>query len=86
MAFVATDSNLSMWAENGSGDYSIQGTDSDLNSIRETMGDSSRMQGVYRSDVAVETNAPPLVPDNGESITITWIALSFVPEEVKMAS
>lgn len=86
MAFVATDSNLSMWAENGSGEYSIQGTDSELNSIRETMRDSFSMQGVYRSDVAVETNAPPLVPDNGESVTITWIALSFVPEEVKMAS
>ena len=50
------------------------------------MRDSFSMQGVYRSDVAVETNAPPLVPDNGESVTITWIALSFVPEEVKMAS
>ena len=87
MAYVATNSNLSMWAENGTGDYSINGTDMELNSIRETMGESLRMQGFYRSDIAVETNqGQPLVQDNGESITITWVALVFTPEEVKMAS
>ena len=87
MAFVATDSNLSMWAGNGSGEYSMNGTDTELESIREIMGDSSRMQGFYRSDVAVETNQPnPIGQDGGETITITWVALTFTPEEVKMAS
>ena len=87
MAFDATSSNLSMWAVNGSGDYSIQGTDSELSSIRETMGDSFRMQGVYSSDIAVDTNSGiPGIQDNGESVTITWVALTFTPEEVKMAS
>ena len=87
MAFVATNSNLSMWASNGSGEYSMNGTDAELESIRETMGDSSRMQGFYRSDVAVETNQPnPIGQDGGETITITWVALTFTPEEVKMAS
>ena len=87
MAFVATNSNLSMWAGNGSGEYSMNGTDNELKSIRETMGDSSRMQGFYRSDVAVETNQPnPIGQDGGETITITWVALTFTPEEVKMTS
>ena len=87
MAFVATNSNLSMWADNGSGKYSINGTDTTLNSIRETMVDSFTMQGIYRSDIAVDTNnGIPGLQDNGETITITWVALTFTPEEVKMAS
>ena len=45
------------------------------------------MQGFYRSDIAVESNqGQPVFQDNGESITITWVALVFTPEEVKMAS
>ncbi len=87
MASVITDSNLSIWAENGTGDYSLDGTDMELKEIREIMGDSFRMQGFYSSDVAVETNHPiPGANDPGETITITWIALTFTPEEVKMAS
>ena len=87
MASIITDSNLSIWAENGTGDYSLDGTDMELKEIREIMGDSFRMQGFYSSDVAVETNHPiPGANDPGETITITWVALTFTPEEVKMAS
>ena len=86
MASVITDSNLSMWAENGTGDYSVNGTDKELEELRSLMGESLRMQGVYSSDVAVETNHPiPLANDPGETITIVWIALTFSPDEVKMA-
>ncbi len=86
MASVITDSNLSLWAENGTGDYSLDGTDVELQEIREIMGISLRMQGIYSSDVAVETNHPLGLNDPGETITITWIALTFAPDEVKMAS
>ena len=86
MASVITNSNLSMWAENGTGDYSVNGTDKELEELRSLMGESLRMQGVYSSDVAVETNHPiPLANDPGETITIVWIALTFSPDEVKMA-
>ena len=86
MASVITNSNLSIWAENGTGEYSLNGTDKELNEIRESMGDSFRMQGFYSSDIAVETNHPILgFNDPGETITITWISLTFSPEEVKLA-
>ena len=86
MASVITNSNLSIWAENGTGEYSLNGTDKELNEIRESMGDSFRMQGFYSSDIAVETNHPiPGFNDPGETITITWISLTFSPEEVKLA-
>ena len=54
---VITNSNLSI-AENGTGEYSLNGTDKELNEIRESMGDSFRMQGFYSSEIAVETNHP----------------------------
>ena len=74
-------------ANEATGDYSLDGTDMELKEIREIMGDSFRMQGFYSSDVAVETNHPiPGANDPGETITITWVALTFTPEEVKMAS
>ena len=38
MASVITDSNLSIWSENGTGDYSLDGTDAELQEIREIMG------------------------------------------------
>ena len=86
MASVITNSNLSIWAENGTGEYSLNGTDKELNEIRESMGDSFRMQGFYSSEIAVDTNHPiPGFNDPGETITITWISLTFSPEEVKLA-
>ena len=89
MASVETNGELAYrWAENGTGEYSEFGSEMELNEIRTIMGESFRMQGVYYSDITVETShaLEPFGNDPGESITITWVALTFVPEEVKKAS
>ena len=88
MASVETNGELKYrWAENGTGEYSESGSEMELDEIRTIMGESYRMQGVYYSDITVETShALPFGNDPGESITITWVTLTFVPEEVKKAS
>ena len=81
---VQTNAELTYrWAENGSGNYSITGSKDDLNSVLDTMTESYRMQGTYSTEISVETNhALPFANDPGETVTVSWITLEFVPEEV----
>ena len=47
------------------------------------MTESYRMQGTYSTEISVETNhALPFANDPGETVTVSWITLEFVPEEV----
>ena len=86
VAWVKTNADGFYQAEVGVGEYSKEGTNGDLTSVREGMLESYRMQGTYSVEVSVETNtALPLSNDPSESITISWVTLEFMPEEVKRA-
>ena len=86
MAWVKTNADGFYQAEVGVGEYSKEGTNGDLTYVREGMLESYRMDGIYSVDVTVETNtAFPLTNDPSESITISWVTLEFMPEEVKKA-
>ena len=86
VAWVKTNADGFYQAEVGVGEYSKEGTNGDLTSVREGMLESYRMEGIYSVEITVETNtAFPLTNDPSESITISWITLEFMPEEVKRA-
>ena len=82
MASVTTDLTLSEYG--GSvGDYSLNGTMSQIDSDIERMSDITRMAGVYEAGVTVVSNSGnPLAADQGETVTITWRALMLSPGEV----
>jgi len=86
VAWVKTNADGFYQAEVGVGEYSKEGTNGDLTSVREGMLESYRMEGIYSVEITVETNtAFPLTNDPSESITISWVTLEFMPEEVKKA-
>ena len=86
VAWVKTNADGFYQAEVGVGEYSKEGTNGDLTSVREGMLESYRMEGIYSVEITVETNtAFPVTNDPSESITISWITLEFMPEEVKRA-
>ena len=86
VAWVKTNADGFYQAEVGVGEYSKEGTNGDLTSVREGMLESYRMEGIYSVDVTVETNTEfQLTNDPSESITISWVTLEFMPEEVKKA-
>jgi hypothetical protein len=87
VAWVKTNADGFYQAEVGVGEYSKEGTNGDLTSVREGMLESYRMEGIYSVDITVETNSalPPFTNDPSESITISWVTLEFMPEEVKRA-
>ena len=86
VAWVKTNADGFYQAEVGVGEYSKEGTNGDLTSVREGMLESYRMEGIYSVEITVETNtALPVTNDPSESITISWITLEFMPEEVKRA-
>ena len=86
VAWVKTNADGFYQAEVGVGEYSKEGTNGDLTSVREGMLESYRMEGIYSVEITVETNtAFPLTNDPSESITISWVTLEFMPEEVKRA-
>ena len=83
VAWVKTNADGFYQAEVGVGEYSKEGTNGDLTSVREGMLESYRMEGIYSVEITVETNtAFPLTNDPSESITISWVTLEFMPEEV----
>ena len=86
VAWVKTNADGFYQAEVGVGEYSKEGTNGDLTSVREGMLESYRMEGIYSVEITVETNTEfPLTNDPSESITISWVTLEFMPEEVKKA-
>ena len=86
VAWVKTNADGFYQAEVGVGEYSKEGTNGDLTSVREGMLESYRMEGIYSVEITVETNtAFPVTNDPSESITISWVTLEFMPEEVKRA-
>jgi Na+/proline symporter len=83
VASVKTNADGFYQAEVAVGDYSKEGTGSDLTTVREGMLESYRMQGNYSVEITVETNhALPFGNDPGEAITISWITLEYLPGEV----
>ena len=83
VAWVKTNADGFYQAEVGNGEYSKEGTNGDLTSVREAMLESYRMQGSYSVEVTVETNhALPFANDPGETITISWVTLEFMPGEI----
>ena len=82
MASVTTDLTLSEYGASV-GDYSLNGTMSQIDSHVERMTDITRMAGVYESSVTVMSNSGnPLAADQGETVTITWRALMLSPGEI----
>ena len=86
VAWVKTNADGFYQAEVEVGEYSKEGTNAVLTSVREGMLESYRMEGTYSVEITVETNtAFPFTNDPSESITISWVTLEFMPEEVKRA-
>jgi hypothetical protein len=85
VAWVKTNADGFYQAEVEVGEYSKEGTNAVLTSVRDTMMESYRMQGLYSVDITVETNhaLAPFANDPGETITVSWITLEYIPEDIK---
>ncbi|MCH1540760.1 MAG: sodium/proline symporter [Candidatus Poseidonia sp.] len=77
---IRPNSDLNQYASEGTGDYTLNGTESDLIGVLEFLAASPEMVGTVNMDVSLEANNGfPGGQDNSETITVTLRMLIFQP-------
>lgn len=77
---IRPNSDLNQYASEGTGDYTLNGTESDLIGVLEFLAASPEMVGTVNMDVSLEANnGLPGGQDNSETITVTLRMLIFQP-------
>ena len=78
---IRPNTDLNQYAPEGLGDYTLNGTESDLIGVLEMLGKAPEMQGSLSMDVTVNTNAGigGFQGDSGETVTVTLKMLVFQP-------
>jgi hypothetical protein len=77
---IRPNADLNQYAAEGSGDYTLNGTESDLIDILTMLGKAPEMMGSLTMDVALNANnGNPFGGDNSESVTVTLTMLVFQP-------
>lgn len=77
---IRPNTDLNRYAAEGTGDYTLNGSERELLEVLTTLGKSPEMVGTLSMDVSLSTNnGNPLFPDNGETVTVTLTMLVFQP-------
>lgn len=77
---IRPNTDLNQFANEGLGDYTLNGTESELIDILTMLGKAPEMMGTMAMDVALNTNeGNPIGNDNSETVTVTLTMLVFQP-------
>ena len=77
---IRPNTDLNQYASEGQGDYTLNGTESELIDILTMLGKAPEMMGTMAMDVALNTNeGNPIGNDNSETVTVTLTMLVFQP-------
>ena len=77
---IRPNTDLNQYANEGQGNYTLNGTESELIEILTTLGKSPEMVGTVAMDVALNTNeGSPFGNDNTETVTVVLSMLIFQP-------
>ena len=77
---IRPNTDLDQYASEGQGNYTLNGTESELIEILTTLGKSPEMVGTVAMDVALNTNeGRPNRNDNTETVTVVLSMLIFQP-------
>ena len=77
---IRPNTDLDQYANEGQGNYTLNGTESELIEILTTLGKSPEMVGTVAMDVALNTNeGSPFGNDNTETVTVVLSMLIFQP-------
>ena len=80
MGTIRPNNDLSKYANEGLGDYTIDGTENELIDILEVLGKAPEMQGELTMDVTLDAvNGNPFGGDNSETVTVTLSMQVFQP-------
>ena len=81
---IRPNTDLDQYASEGQGNYTLNGTESELIEILTTLGKSPEMVGTVAMDVALNTNeGSPFGNDNTETVTVVLSMLIFQPSGMK---
>jgi len=77
---IRPNTNLNQYANEGAGDYTLEGPEKELLDVLTMLGKSPEMVGTLAMDVSLSTNSGnPFIPDGGETVTVTLTMLVFQP-------
>jgi len=77
---IRPNTNLNQYANEGAGDYTLEGPENELLEVLTMLGKSPEMVGTLAMDVSLSTNSGnPFIPDGGETVTVTLTMLVFQP-------
>ena len=77
---IRPNNDLSKYANEGLGDYTIDGTENELIDVLEVLGKAPEMQGELTMDVTLDAvNGNPFGGDNSETVTVTLTMQVFQP-------
>ena len=77
---IRPNTDLNQYASEGLGNYTLNGTESELIEILTMLGKAPEMIGTVAMDVALNTNeGSPFGNDNTETVTVTLSMLVFQP-------
>ena len=77
---IRPNTDLDQYASEGQGNYTLNGTESELIEILTTLGKSPEMVGTVAMDVTLNTNeGSPFGNDNTETVTVVLSMLIFQP-------
>ena len=77
---IRPNTDLDQYASEGQGNYTLNGTESELIEILTTLGKSPEMVGTVAMDVALNTNeGSPFGNDDTETVTVVLSMLIFQP-------
>ena len=84
---IRPNTDLTQYAGNGTGDYELNGTESELIEVLEFLGTSPEMVGTVNMDVSLEVNNGNLFGgDDSENVVVTLRMLVFQPSGMTPAT
>ena len=84
---IRPNTDLAQYAENGPGDYELNGTENELIEVLEFLGTSPEMVGTVNMDVSLETNSGNFFEvDDSENVVVTLRMLVFQPSGMTPAT
>ncbi|MEK9651069.1 MAG: sodium/proline symporter [Poseidonia sp.] len=76
---IRPNTDLNRYAAEGTGDYTLNGSERELLEVLTTLGKAPEMVGTLSMDVSLSTNSGTFLADGGETVTVTLTMLVFQP-------
>jgi hypothetical protein len=77
---IRPNTDLNRYAAEGTGDYTLNGSERELLEVLTTLGKAPEMVGTLSMDVSLSTNnGNPFFAEGGETVTVTLTMLVFQP-------